>query len=43
MIQKQAFKETEIGIIPEEWNLVKVGEVSEKTRDRLVENDTINL
>ncbi len=41
MIQKQAFKETEIGIIPEEWNLVKVGEVSEKTRDELVENDTI--
>ncbi|MCD4712265.1 MAG: hypothetical protein K8R73_03200 [Clostridiales bacterium] len=43
MIQKQAFKETEIGIIPEEWNLVKVGEVSEKTGDELVENDTINL
>ena len=39
MIQKQAFKETEI--IPEEWDLVKVGEVSEKTRDELVENDTI--
>jgi len=41
MIQKQAFKETEIGIIPEEWDLVKVGEVSEKTRDGLVEKDTI--
>ena len=41
MIQKQAFKETEI--IHEEWDLVKVGEVSEKTRDRLVEKGTINL
>ena len=39
MIQKQAFKETEI--IPEEWDLVKVGEVLEKTRDGLVEKDTI--
>lgn len=45
MIQKQAFKETEI--ISEEWDLVKVGEVLEKTRDGLVEKytikDTINL
>ena len=41
MIQKQAFKETEI--IPEEWDLVKVGEVSEKTRGELVEKYTINL
>ena len=45
MIQKQAFKETEI--ISEEWDLVKVGKVLEKTRDGLVEKytikDTINL
>ncbi len=39
MIQKQAFKETEF--IPEEWDLVKVGEVSEKTRDGVVKKYTI--
>ena len=41
MMQQNTFKQTEIGIIPEVWDLVKVGEVSEKTRDELVEKETI--
>ena len=41
MMQQNTSKQTEIGIIPEEWDLVKVGEVSEKTRDRVLEIDTI--
>lgn len=41
MMQQNTFNQTEIGIIPEEWDLVKVGEVSEKTRDEVVEKDTI--
>ena len=42
-MQQNTFKQTEVGIIPEELDLVKVGEVSKKTRDGLVEKDTINL
>ena len=42
-MRQNTSKQTEIGIIPDELDLVKVGEVSEKTRDGLVEKDTINL
>ena len=41
MMQQNTSKQTEIGIISEEWYLVKVGEVSEKTRDGVLEIDTI--
>ena len=42
-MQQNTFKQTEVGKYPEEWHLVKVGDVSKKTRDVLVEKDTINL
>ena len=40
MMQQNTFKQTEVGKYPEEWHLVKVGDVSKKTRDVLVEKDT---
>ena len=41
-VVESGFKETEIGLIPEDWEVVKLGEVAEITMGQSPPGDTYN-